>query len=76
VVLSCCLRTVLQATVGNGLSFGPRSFGKDRRAAPAVVSMVVVVDGSCNLRSEIAVKEAIFQRDTVLRVRCGCRQGF
>ena len=35
-VLSGRLQTVLQATVGNGLSFDPLSFGQDRRAAPAV----------------------------------------
>jgi hypothetical protein len=55
---------VLQATVGNGLSFGLLSFGQDRRAAPTVdvggseivdafvvSAVVVVVDESGNLRS-------------------------
>jgi len=36
VVLSGRLQAVLQATVGNGLSFDPLSFGQDSRAAPAV----------------------------------------
>jgi hypothetical protein len=30
------LQAVLQATVGNGLSFDPLSFGQDSRAAPAI----------------------------------------
>ena len=77
-VLSCCLQTVLQATVGNGLSFDPLSFGQDRRAAPAVdvgggeivdtlvvSTVVVVVDESRNLRFEVAGQEVIFQQDAV-----------
>lgn len=58
-VMSGGLQVVLQATVGNGLSFDPLSFGQDSRAAPAVdvggseiidalvvAAMVVVVDES------------------------------
>jgi hypothetical protein len=36
VVLLGRLQAVLQATVGNDLSFDPLSFGQDSRAAPAV----------------------------------------
>ena len=73
------LQAVLQATVGNGVSFDPLSFGQDRRAAPAVdvgrskivdalvvSAVVVVVDESGNLRFEIAGQEVIFQQDAVL----------
>ena len=61
------LQAVLQATIGNGLSFDPLSYGQDRRAAPAVdvgggeivdasvvSAVVVVVDESRDLRFEIA----------------------
>ena len=72
------LQAVLQATVGNGLSFDPLSFGQDSRVASAVdvgggeivdafvVSVVVVVvDEGGNLRFEIARQEVIFQQDAV-----------
>ena len=74
-VLSGHLQAVLQATVGNGVSFDPLSFGQDRRAAPAVdvgrskivdalvvSAVVVVVDESGNLRFEIAGQEVISNR--------------
>ena len=64
------LQAVLQATVGNGLSFDPVSFGQDSRAVPAVdvgggevvdafvVSVVVVVvDEGGNLSFEIGGQE-------------------
>jgi len=67
VVLSGRLHAVLQATVGNGLSFDPLSFGQDSRAAPAVdvgggqivdafvvSAVVIVVDEGGNLSFEIA----------------------
>ena len=75
---------MLQATVCNGLSFDPLSFGQDRRAAPAVdvgrrkivdtlvVSVVVVVvDESRNLRFEIAGQEVIFQQEPPRRGAIG-----
>ena len=68
------LQPILQATVGNCLSFEPLSFGQDNRAAPAVdvgkgkivdalevSAVVVVVDESRNLLLEIAAEEVIFQ---------------
>ena len=67
------LQAVLQATVGNGLSFDPLSFGQDGRAVPAVdvgggeivdafvvSAVVVVVDEGGNLRFEIAGQKVIF----------------
>src|SRR5215813_4671702 len=78
-VLSGRLQTVLQATVGNGLSFDPLSFGQDRRAAPTVdvggseivdafvvSAVVVVVDESRNLSFQIAGQEIVIQQDAVL----------
>ena len=70
---------VLQATVGNGLSFDPLSFGQDGGAAPAVdvgggkvtdalviSAVVVVVDESRNLSFQIAGQKVVLQQDTVL----------
>src|ERR1700739_2401190 len=72
------LQVVLQATVGNGLSFDPLSFGEDSGAAPAVdvgggeiadalvISTVVVVfDESRNLSFQIARQKVVFQQDAV-----------
>ena len=77
-MLSGRLQAVLQATVGNGLSFDPLSFGQDSRAAPAVdvgggeivdafvvSAVVVVVDEGGNLSFEIAGQEVMFQQDAV-----------
>ena len=73
------LQVVLQATVGNGLSFDPLSFGEDSGAAPAVdvgggeiadalviSAVVVVVDESRNLSFQIAGQKVVFQQDAVL----------
>ena len=74
-VLSCCLQPVLQATVGNGRSFDPLSFGQDSWAAPAVdvgrgeivdalvvAPVVVVSDEGGNLRLEITRQEVVSDR--------------
>ena len=70
---------MLQASVGNGLSFDPFSLSQDGGTAPEVdvgrgeivdalvVSVViVVVDEGRDLGFEIAGQEVIFQQDAVL----------
>src|SRR5271163_5073208 len=73
------LQPVVQAAVGNGLSFDPFAFCQDGRAPAAVgvgrgevvdalvVSAVVVVgDERRDLGFEVAGQEVVFQQDAVL----------
>src|SRR5271170_3763382 len=73
------VQPVVQAAVGNGLSFNPFSFCQDDLAPAAVgvgrgkivdafvvAAVVVVGDESANLGFEIAGQEVVFQQDAVL----------
>jgi hypothetical protein len=77
-VISSGLQPVLQATVGNGLSFDPFSFCQNGWTAPevdvcrgkivdafVVAAMVIVVDEGGNLSFEIARQEIVFQQDAI-----------
>src|SRR5271163_1414876 len=79
VVMSGGVQPVVQAAVGNGLSFNPFSFCQDDLAPAAVgvgrgkivdafvvAAVVVVGDESANLGFEIAGQEVVFQQDAVL----------
>ena len=78
-VMSGGLQSVLQVTIGNGLSLDPFSFCQDGRASPevdvgrgkivdalVVTAVVVVGDEGRDLSFEIAGQEVVFQQDAVL----------
>jgi hypothetical protein len=73
------MQLVLQAAVGNGLSFDPFSFHQDGLAAPeidvgggeivdalVVSAMIVIGDEALDLGLEVARQKVIFQQDAVL----------
>ena len=76
---------MLQATVGDGLSFDPFSFCQDDRPASAVdvggseivdalvvSAMIVIGNEGADLSFEVAGQEVIFQQDAVLEGPRSC----